>query len=275
MGCRFPVQLALLVGALCGFAEGVFANSGEFPLSVARTDVGVDAVLVLCPGMNQNGDFFLKESPWMDFAEKNNFGVIAVGFRSDPDHMYGEERRGYYWPEQGSGDALLRAVDAHFGPDLPIFIYGFSGGAQFASRFAEWAPDRVSAFVAYSAQFWDAPSGSSVSKYPLGVIACGELDGIRWFPSFSYYFEGRALERPWLWVSLKGTGHVRHRKLEEFARAYFLSVHEISGDERGPVYVDIESCEQIEAVGQEIHPQLTAVLPSLDLLDDWKVLHLP
>ena len=35
------------------------------------------AVLVLCPGMNQDGSFFLKESPWIEFAEANQLGLLS------------------------------------------------------------------------------------------------------------------------------------------------------------------------------------------------------
>lgn len=32
----------------------------------------INAILVLIPGMNVDGFFFLKESPWMDFAKKKS-----------------------------------------------------------------------------------------------------------------------------------------------------------------------------------------------------------
>ncbi|MDQ8209823.1 hypothetical protein QEH52_20050, partial [Coraliomargarita sp. SDUM461003] len=162
------------------------------------------AVLVLCPGMNGDGAFFLKESSWMDFAEDNRLGVIALAFKSRSEQMYGEAREGYYWPEQGSGKALLDAVRTTYGRDLPILIYGFSGGAQFTSRFVEWVPERVIAWAAYSAQFWDSPQISEAN--PPGIVACGEHDGGRWYPSFSYFYQGRQQHKPWVWVSLPRTG---------------------------------------------------------------------
>ena len=60
----------------------------------------VRAVIVLAPGMNTDGAFFLKESPWMDFARRNNLGVIALNYSSSEEDLY-QNRKGYYWPEQG------------------------------------------------------------------------------------------------------------------------------------------------------------------------------
>lgn len=40
------------------------------------------AVLVLAPGINAEGNFFLKEQCWTDFAKKNNLGMIALSYKS-------------------------------------------------------------------------------------------------------------------------------------------------------------------------------------------------
>ena len=122
------------------------------------------AVLVLAPGMNTDGAFFLKETPWMDFAKRNNLGVIALNYSSSEEDLY-QNRKGYYRPEQGSRQALLNEIKRVYGKDLPIVLYGFSGGAQFVSRFVDWCPDRIIAWCAYSAQFWDyPPKGSKLTK---------------------------------------------------------------------------------------------------------------
>ena len=228
------------------------------------------AVLVLAPGMNQDGAFFLKESPWMDFAAENNFGVIALAYKSNPDSMYGKACQGYYWPEQGSGSVLIEAIRETYGADLPILIYGFSGGAQFASRFVEWVPERIVSWAAYSAQFWDSPKAHRIT--PPGIVACGEHDGVRWHPSFSYFYEGRALGKPWLWVSLQETGHVRHGAFESFVRQYFESVR---ANGPTPAYVDVDT-EVISGSDQDVlQPELLAVFPSESLLNPWREIHAP
>lgn len=226
-------------------------------------------VLVLCPGMNSNGQHFLSEAPWVAFAQDHRLGMIAISFSSDPDLMYSSERKGYYWPEQGSGEALLDAIRETYGSDLPILIYGFSGGAQFASRFVEWAPERILTWAAYSAQFWDDPV-QTASATPPGVIACGELDSARWFPSFSYFYMGREQGRPWTWVSLAETGHHRKGSFERFIRSYFASIIKSSNPE-GATFADIDT-EEITTIS-EVQPELLTWLPSKELLEDWKSIH--
>ncbi len=151
------------------------------------------AVVVLCPGMNEDGAPLLEENAWREFAVEHGLGLMATAYRSPVEGLYGDDRRGYYWPEQGSGTALLEAVVGHYGSDLPILLFGFSGGAQFGSRFVGWAGERVLGFSVYAAQFRDQPT--DLAGVP-GIVACGELDGERWQPTFVYFQEGRRLGHP-------------------------------------------------------------------------------
>jgi len=132
----------------------------------------------------------------------------------------------------------LDAIRETYGEDLPIVVYGFSGGAHFVSRFVEWVPSRVVVWSAYSAQFWDEPSLDE--NTPPGIVACGEFDGSRWFPTFSYYFKGRQAGKPWTWVSIAETGHHRKGAFEQFVRQYFSAVLEGSGN-IVPTMVDIDT----------------------------------
>lgn len=246
------------------------ASADRYDLHVAQVRGGERAVLVLCPGMNQNGSFFLEEPDWVEFAQENEFGLIALSYQSNPSLMYGVERKGYYWPDQGSGQVLLEEIRESYGTDLPILIYGFSGGAHFASRFTEWAPERVLGWAAYSAQFWDSPTQSDLS--PAGVVACGELDALRWFPSFSYFYEGRELGKPWTWITLRDTGHHRKGSLEEFIRCYFVV---LSNDEMNSgLYLDVDSKAEV-SLDEIMQPELVSWLPSRDLVDVWKEVHQP
>lgn len=255
----FWLLLALAAGVAC-------ADSYGWHAAKARGDE--KAVLVLCPGMNQDGVFFLDESPWMDFARAHQLGVVALAYKSDADQMYGNARKGYYWPDQGSGDALLAAIDETFGRDLPILIYGFSGGAHFTSRFAEWKPERVIAWAAYSAQFWDSPR--SCETNPPGIVACGEHDGVRWHPSFSYFYEGRQLGKPWVWVSLPETGHYRHGAFEQFVRDFFAGVYNSAGP---AAFADVESGETYEDFNESIQSELLAIFPNDTLRKTWREVH--
>lgn len=233
---------------------------------------GEEAVLVLCPGMNADGGFFLEEEPWVSFAREHRLGLTAIDYRSGAKGLYSADRRGYYWPEQGSGEALLEEVRSVYGADLPILIYGFSGGAHFASRFVEWVPERIIAWSAYSAQFWDSPGGTA--DLPPGIVACGEEDGVRWFPSFAYFYEGRELGKPWAWVSLADTGHTRNGPFEAFVRDFFGAVLD-GGEDTEPVALDILSEETVGTDDVFFQPGLVAVLPSPALVESWRALHAP
>ncbi len=252
------------------YADDIFKFS-DFPVSGGET-----AILVLAPGMNTDGTFFLKESPWTDFAKRNNLGVIALNYSSSEEDLY-QNRKGYYYPEQGSGQALLDEIKRVYGKDLPIILYGFSGGAQFVSRFVDWAPYRIIAWCAYSAQFWDYPKdGSKVTK-ARGIVACGDKDGFRWQPSFGFYYQGRKNKRPWIWVNISNTGHNRSAKFEKFVRQFFDEELAIwRGDKKSTedVYSDISNSDN-ELLLLSEQPELQCPFRTKELLESWKKIQAP
>lgn len=210
-----PIAIfAILVFACAGFAEDVLKFHSLAP------NGSESAVLVLAPGMNTDGRFFLSEAPWVDFAQKNKLGLIALNYHSDIEDLF-SNKKGYFWPDQGSGRALLDEIKRLYGRDLPILIYGFSGGAQFTGRFIDFAPDRIVAWCAYSAQFWDEPKDEKTGTSARGIVACGEFDGMRWQPSFSFFYQGRMKNRPWIWLSVSKAEHNRSARLENFIRDFF------------------------------------------------------
>ena len=234
------------------------------------------AVLVLAPGMNTDGAFFLKETPWMEFAKRNNLGVIALNYSSSEEDLY-QNRKGYYWPEQGSGQALLKEIKRIYGKDFPIILYGFSGGAQFVSRFVDWCPDRIIAWCAYSAQFWDYPKKGTKLTKARGIVACGDQDGMRWQPSFSFYYQGRKNNRPWIWVNISNTGHNRSAKFEKFVRQFFDEELAIWRSDKKPgedVYSDISNSDN-ELLLLSDQPELQCPFRSNELLESWKKIQAP
>ncbi|GHC06596.1 hypothetical protein [Cerasicoccus arenae] len=250
------------------FAIQIVAAKDVYDYSVIDVTGDERAVLVLCPGLNQNGDFFLNEKPWLNYAREHQIGLMALSYKSDTRKLYNGEREGYYWPDQGSGDALLEAIRKEYGKDLPIFIYGFSGGAHFTSRFVEWKPERILAWTAYSAQFWDSPKSAEIM--PPGIVACGELDGLRWQPTFAYFYEGRALGKPWIWISLSETGHGRHRAFEQFIRDFFSTALEDSNIPKNlGVFVDVDTGEEYVDPDSTYQPALLSFLPTRMLLEPW------
>ena len=138
----------------------------ETPLANPR------AVLILCPGSNGNAEKSIRSSAWQAFAHSNNVGLVGLSFASSLEHIH--DGTGYYYASKGSGDKLLEGIHKIYGKDLPLLLYGFSGGAHFTSRLEEWKPDRVLIWCAYSAEWWDMPR-HNVQK---GISSPSDLQGV-------------------------------------------------------------------------------------------------
>ena len=133
----------------------------------AATPIGV---LVLVPGYNGQGEAILDDQ-WKKFTIENNLALLAPTFRAEG--MENNSGKGYYYPEQGSGEVLERALaklNRRTGVQTDrILIFGFSAGAHFGHRFALWKPQRVKAFVAYSAGWWSEPT-AAIRKVPALIM---------------------------------------------------------------------------------------------------------
>ena len=160
---------------------------------------------------------------------------------------------------------------------MPLILYGFSGGAQFASRFEEWMPEKVIAWCAYSAGWWDLPSRNAVAApsgflRPPGIVACGE-DDPRYGASMIYFKQGRAVGKPWLWISLAHTGHSASSVLDDFVAKYFAAV--LSWHDQKSLWVDIDLKKVISSEEAANVPSQTGWLPSDALLEAWSKIHDP
>lgn len=229
------------------------------------------AVLALCPGCNGNGKGLVSDPVWQAFAKKQNLGLVGLSFASELKDLY--NGKGYYYPHNGSGKILLNGIYKLFNRKLPLILYGFSGGAHFTSRFVEWKPERVIAWCAYSAGWWDKPKTADIM--PPGIVACGEEDE-RLGASFIYFKEGRALGKPWLWIGIPHNSHSPHRKVETFARDYFEAILENQGKidpTKTGLWVDIDKQSAAESWVIREYPSVTAWLPDVELLDSWRLLN--
>jgi hypothetical protein len=229
-------------------------------------------VIVLAPGWNGDGEYLVRQKEWQKFAHKNKLALVGLSFASANEPR--EEKLGYYYVPQGSGEALLQGITQIFGQsELPLLMYGFSGGAHFTSRFEEWKPERVLTWCAYSAGWWDRPQTSQVS--PPGLVICGDGDE-RYGASLIYFKQGRALGKPWLWISVPRNGHNPHPEAEDFVRDYFQVI--LDGKARdatkgGWIDIDRQAITNVEEVSAQ--PSVTAWLPDMKLLQRWITLHEP
>lgn len=236
------------------------------------TLIPTNGVLVLLPGMNGDGKIMPGEIPWRDFAKSHGLGLVGVTFSSPPLLLNGNPAKGYYYPDQGSGEALINGLLKIYGKDVKILLYGFSGGAQFGSRFAELYPEKMLGWAAYSASFWKAPSSASPTSPP-GIVACGEFDAQRFGPSFAYFQQGRRKDARWTWVSIGNVGHMRHKRFEEFIRSYFAAV--LDGKFDHAQWLDAETKLPTTEDDRLLNPALSVWLPTSEIADSWLKLHHP
>ena len=130
-------------------------------------------ILVLANGYNNTDGALCSAPNWRTFAKKHRLALVEIAFASTLDEL-SQGGHGYYYPQHGSGKLLLDALDEHVSADLPIYLFGFSGGGHFVSRFQAWAPQRVAAWAAYAVGWWDEPQNAA--DCPPGIILCGDGD---------------------------------------------------------------------------------------------------
>lgn len=108
------------------------------------------------------------------------FGVVLIAPHFDRDRHPDFQRLG----RDGRGaradhalDAILEEVCAHSGAcGERLYLFGFSGGAQFAHRYAFAHPDRVAAMVLGAAGWYTFPDAGH--RYPRGIRECARLPGV-------------------------------------------------------------------------------------------------
>jgi len=227
-------------------------------------------VLLLVPGFNGDGRMFLNQQAWIRFADREGLLLVSPAFQTNMEEIH--SRKGYYYPDQWSGQATLAALDqiaAKTGVKADkIMLFGFSAGAHFTHRFALWKPDKVKAFVAYSAGWWDEPV-PALRGVP-ALIMCGE-DDERYEATMAFMRRGAELQLPWVWRSYKGTGHVITPQVVAMAQAFLAHY---TRDEKPETFTgDMQSYQVFEeksAEAERIPRDLRVTLPSKAVAEAWK-----
>ncbi len=244
------------------------ANMDRAELHYVKTVDNPRAVLILCPGCNGSGESLIRSDAWISFAKEQRLGLVGLSFSSPMPAIH--DGTGYYYASKGSGEVLLKGIREIYGRDLPLLLFGFSGGAHFTSRFEQWNPSRVLSWCAYSAGWWDEPRPNAIA--PPGIVACGDEDP-RYGASLIYLKQGRAAGKPWLWVSLPKTRHSGSASLDEFVRYYFKSV--LSHPERRAAWIDIDREVEVDNEFAKKVPTLAGWIPSRALVKAWQDVHAP
>jgi len=146
---------------------------------------GVDSgriyrLFLMMPFVPETGLRAMKRNAmWLKLADERGWFVVSPSFvwvRED----VRDRNKSFYYPEKWSGKCVLDGLE-EIGKQFPvdthrIFVQGLSGGAQFAHRFALWAPDRVEAVAVNSSGWFDDPTPSA--KQVAWAITVGESDPI-------------------------------------------------------------------------------------------------
>lgn len=236
------------------------------------------AILVLVPGRNGNGRNLIAREDWQTFADENHLLLCGVSFASDNRFV----ETSYSNAQSGSGEMILTAID-HFVASkqprqqkLPIYLFGFSAGARFTASFVDLYPQRIGAWCAYSVGRWEPASETKIM--PPGIVVSGEYDAGCYHASLLYFQEGRKHGKPWMWLSLKETGHQLSPQLDDFVRAYF---HEVIGlDDRNRFvseghYRDIDTKKMLTEEQMQAWPIFATWLPKGNLAERWLKVHHP
>jgi poly(3-hydroxybutyrate) depolymerase len=267
--------LSLLCCVLSAAEEQwAFALHGQdVPFRMWRSDGVKAGVLVLVPGYNGDGAGML-DARWKAFAEKNGLVLLAPTFHAEANEN--NQGKGYYYPEQGSGAVMeqaLREVTRRTGVATDkVLIFGFSAGAHFGHRFALWHPQRVRAFVAYSAAWWSEPT-ARLRQVP-ALVMCGEADE-RYPASFTFFKQGQKLGCPWVWRSYAHTGHELTssvRAMSEVFLAHYAAMPTQRPATPGVVrYGDIQTFKDVgRADKRTISGESRIELPSPAVAEQWR-----
>jgi hypothetical protein len=144
------------------------------------------------------------ETEWQAIAQ--HYGLALVGMKGFENFM-----------SEGEGQVLLNMVEECGGTgkldraelkNAPIFIYGFSNGAQIAYDFTCWKPERVLGFVSNKGGYFNSQAASAAARAVPGLMISGSSDTLNRKIALRGMFEaGRSLGALWSYCNDEGVGH--------------------------------------------------------------------
>jgi poly(3-hydroxybutyrate) depolymerase len=165
-------------------------------------------VLVLLPGINADGSGLLTHKEWRQFAEETQAAMVACTFVKKDKRKY-DAHNNYSAAQCGSGAALESAIEKFDKTqttslaDLPLLIYGHSGGGQFAFGFSCHNPKRMIGFAAGKGGYYYPDAIEGTFTVP-GLMISGQKDLPRRKNAIrELYRLSRAEGAPWCWMEDK------------------------------------------------------------------------
>jgi poly(3-hydroxybutyrate) depolymerase len=138
-------------------------------------------VFVTVHGLSRNANKHARS--FASYCEAHNLVLVAPVFSRR--HSAGYQRLGGPAGRGTRADSVLESIleevshltGARGGP---IYLFGFSAGAQFAHRFAMAFPHRVARLVVACAGWYTFPDAGK--RFPYGIRAGRKLEGVRFDP---------------------------------------------------------------------------------------------
>lgn len=152
----------------------------DYWLYVPRGEIRGAPVLVTVHGISRNARIHAES--FAQLAERHGAVLLAPRFSSREFGDYQRLGRTQLGPR--ADRLLLRLVDHVAGltgaVGQKILLFGYSGGAQFAHRFAMAHPERVAVAAVSSSGWYTFPDRER--WYPYGIRASARLPGVRFEP---------------------------------------------------------------------------------------------
>jgi pimeloyl-ACP methyl ester carboxylesterase len=177
-------------------------------------------VLVLCPGWNGDGGGFLEDARWRQLAAKHRLLLVGLRFASAdaPD----AEKTGYHRSANGSGKLLFSLLREIVGRDVPVAVFGFSRGGQFAQSLAVNFPGKVRVWANTGSAAGDVfpEQKTGAAAFPAGLVMCGQ-DDTNHAVALETFFAGLRAHWRMCWLGVANNGHVIAPQATAFAQAFF------------------------------------------------------
>lgn len=153
---------------------------------------------------------------WRQHAERERFVLICPTFEL-----------GYQTLDGGEDETLIAILDevrGRYGTPKQAFVGGFSGGAQFAHRFAFARPERVTGVAAHSARWYDEPPARARGVPFLVTVGLEDAPRIEWARWFARRLERAGYEVKL--VEIPGVGHALSEPAIQATLKLFRQVNE-------------------------------------------------
>lgn len=230
----------LKLACLCWLGGAVAPVAVAAPVeTVLKDSEGKDAFLYTPSAEPEQGKtYWLAVGVHGANGKGKGAGGIA-GWAEDKDVIVlGPSFENGYQAGDGVHEATLKALVAEVGKTWKLhpkfFLHGFSGGAQFAHRFAFRNPTLLIGVSAHSAGSWNAvdPKNAAAKKLPF-VISCGEKDTglstkespmgrFEWFNKFAD--EMKAAKYDVAAKTWPGVGHSQGKEVRAMSKELFDKV---------------------------------------------------